>query len=212
VTKDGNRVTSEQTLRGTTPAPTFLLSMTSLTRHLMVMLSRRAFQMLAPAILSELCRPRLAHALPSRELFTLARNTNANVVKYAVRTGKDGVLDGTDPIEAYWLMLAENGRREPLTWTERHLAYGFSVSSSSQRGCVLRLTACPERELNVRAFAGAYRAEAAIAKQLAVLQRIYVCAEQHSLLPSVRYVEISGTNTTGQWVTERILPRRVSRF
>ncbi len=176
------------------------------------MLSRRAFQMLAPAMLSELCRPTVAHASPSRELFTLARNTNANVVKYAVRTSKDGLLDGADPIEAYWLMLAEHGQREELTWTERHLAYGFSASNSTQHACALRLTACPERELRVRAVAGTYRAETAIAKQPAVLQRIFVCAEQHAFFPSVRYVEISGTNASGKLVTERISPRRVSRF
>ena len=83
------------------------------------MLSRRAFQWLAPATLLELCLPALAQAAPSRELFTLARNTNANVVKYAVRIAKDGQLEASDPIEAYWRMLAENGRREELTWTER---------------------------------------------------------------------------------------------
>jgi Domain of unknown function (DUF4833) len=205
-------VTLEQTLCVTTPAATFLLSMTSGNRHPILMLSRRAFQMLAPATLLELCLPTVAQALPSRELFTLGRNTNANVVKYAVRTGKNGHFDGADPIEAYWLMLAENGRREELTWTERQLAYGFSVSSSTRHGCVLRLAACSERELRVRLVDNAYRAELAIAKQPAVLQRVFVCAELHALLPCVRYVEIAGINASGKSVTERILPRRVGRF
>lgn len=176
------------------------------------MLSRRAFQLLAPTTLLELCSPTLAQAGQSRELFTLTRNTNANVVKYAVRTAKDGRLDLADPIEAYWLMLAENGRREALTWTERQFAYGFSVSNPSRGGCGLHLAACSERELRVRAVAGSYRAELLIAKQPAWLQRIFVFAEQHALLPSVRYVEISGTNASGKTVRERISPRRVSRF
>lgn len=180
------------------------------------MLSRRAFQMLAPATALELClataaRVGIAGSPPSRELFTLTRNTNANVLKYAVRTAHDGRLDGNNPIEAYWLMLAEDGRREELTWTERHLAYGFSTSSATDHGCVLRLTACPERELRVRAVEGGYRADAMIAKQTAALKRIYVHAEAHALLPSVRYVEISGTNAAGKLVTERLMPRRVGR-
>lgn len=177
------------------------------------MLSRRAFQMLAPATALELCLtavPRLAGALPSRELFTLARNTNANILKYAVRTGKDGRLDGGHPIEAYWLMLAENGRREELTWTERRFAYGFSTSNSTDHGCSLRLTACPERELRVRAVDGGYRAEVTIAKQATVLKRIFVFAEPHTLFPSVRYVEISGINASGKLVSERLLPEQVS--
>ena len=205
-------MTPVQTLRGTLAVRTFLLSMTPRSGHLTeLMLSRRAFQLLAPATLLEVCLPGVAQAALSRELFTLARNTNANVVKYAVRTAKDGRLDSADPIEAYWLMLAENGRREALTWTERQLAYGFSVSNQTRTGCVLHLAACSERELRVRAVEGTYRAELSIAKQPAWLQRIYVCAE-HTLLPSVRYVEISGTTASGKPVTERILPRRVSRF
>ena len=178
------------------------------------MLSRRAFQMLAPAAALELCLttlPRVAGAQPSRELFTLARNTNANVLKYAVRTGKDGRLDGSNPIEAYWLMLAENGRREQLTWTERRFAYGFSTSNATDRGCTLRLTACPERELRVRAVDDGYRAEVTIAKQAIALKRIFVFAEPHSLFPSVRFVEISGTNASGKLVSERLLPERVAR-
>jgi len=186
--------------------------MASGNRHPIGMLSRRAFQMLAPATVLQLCVPMVAHALPTRELFTLGRNTNANVIKYAVRIGKDGHLDVADPIEAYWLMLAENGRREELTWTERQLAYGFSVSNSTPHGCVLRLAACSERELHVRGVDGVYRAELAIAKQPAALQRVFVFAERHALLPSVRYVEISGTNASGKSVTERILPRRMGRF
>jgi len=176
------------------------------------MLSRRAFQMFAPATLLQLCLPSEAQATPSRELFTLARNVNANIVKYAVRTTKDGQLDANEPIEAYWLMLAENGRRESLTWTERQLAYGFSVSNRSRTGCVLHLAACAERALRVRAVEGTYRAELPIAKEPAWLQRIFVCAEQHAILPSVRYVEISGVSARGKSVSERIWPRRVSRF
>ncbi|HYQ43107.1 MAG TPA: DUF4833 domain-containing protein [Polyangiaceae bacterium] len=175
------------------------------------MLSRRAFQMLAPATALELCLPADAHALPSRELFTLTRNTNANVLKYAVRIGKDGLLDHSNPIEAYWLMLAEDGRREELTWTERRFAYGFSTSSLQGNGCCLHLSACAEREVRVRAVDGRYQAELAVAKQPTTLKRIFVFAEQHALLPSVRYVEIAGTNTSGKWVTERISPHRVSR-
>jgi hypothetical protein len=174
------------------------------------MLSRRAFHRIAPAALLQLCLPKMVAALPSRELFTLARSTNANILKYAVRTRKDGLLDGEKPIEAYWLMLAENGRREELTWTERHLAYGFSTSSSNDYGCLLRLTACPERELRVRAVDGAFRAEVAIAGQLATLKRIFVSAESNAFLPSVRYVEIYGINAAGKRVTERLLPNRAS--
>ncbi len=176
------------------------------------MLSRRAWSLSISGAVLSLGAPELAFATPSRELFTLARSTNANVVKYAVRLGKEGQLDVKNPVEAYWLMLAENGRREGLSWSERQLAYGFSVSEVTTQGCVLRLTACADRRLRVRAKEGAFQAQLEIARQPATLQRIFVRAEEHSLLPSVRYVEISGVSASNQRVSERILPRRVGRF
>ena len=175
------------------------------------MLSRRALHLLVPGVLWELCTPARAEAAPSRELFTLGRSTNANVVKYAVLTNKDGGLHPQTPVEAYWLMLAEDGRREELTWTERTLAYGFSISHVTSQGCRLRLAACSDRELRVRAVNGVYRAELEIAGRTAALQRVFVRTEQ-ALLPSVRYVEIRGVSENGAPVSERIVPPRRGRF
>jgi len=175
-------------------------------RHPLGMLSRRAWSLSISGALLSLAAPELAFAAQPRELFTLARSTNANVVKYAVRLGKEGQLEVAHPIEAYWLMLAGNGHREELTWSERQLAYGFSTSEVTPRSCVLRLSACPDRQLRVAADNGSFVARLEIARQPATLQRIFVRTEG-SLLPSVRYVEISGLNTSNQRVVERILPR-----
>jgi hypothetical protein len=170
------------------------------------MLSRRALHLLASGAALSLVAPRL-FAASSRELFTLGRSKNANVVKYVVRTGADGRLDATRPIDAYWLMLAENGRREELTWTERKLAYGFSVSEQTSQGLVLQLSACSSRELRVRPADGAFHAELEISGQRARLQRIFVHTEEGLLLPRVRYIELSGLTAASQRVTERIVPR-----
>jgi len=178
------------------------------------MISRRAVTLSIPGALLSLAAPRVAAAAApaSRELFTLARSSNANVVKYAVRVGKGGSLHSAEPVEAYWLMLAENGRREELTWTERQLAYGFSVSDVNAQGCTLHLAACADRELRIRSANGAYHAELAIAHQPVTLQRVFVQLESSALLPSVRHVEVSGVTASGARISERILPRRVRRF
>jgi hypothetical protein len=173
----------------------------------MVMLTRRALPALLAAAVVEVGSPRELCALPSRELFTLGRNKNANVVKYAVRVGRNGRLDPANPVEAYWLMLAEDGRREELTWTERQLAYGFSVSAQSSDGFMLHLAACSARALRVHADNGSYRAELVIARQPAFLRRIFVQTDNGALIPSVRYVEISGLTAAGRAVSERIIPR-----
>ena len=172
----------------------------------MFMLSRRALHLLASGAALSLAAPRL-FAASARELFTLSRSKNANVVKYVVRSSADGCLDATCPIDAYWLMLAENGRREELTWTDRKLAYGFSVSEQTSQGLTLHLSACTARQLRVRSAPGAFRAELDIAGQPAFLRRIFVHTEDGLLLPRVRYIELSGLTPASQRVTERIVPR-----
>jgi Domain of unknown function (DUF4833) len=175
-------------------------------RHLLIMLSRRALPLMLAAAAVESYAPRELQASPSRELFTLGRSKNANVVKYAVRLGRDGHLDLAAPVEAYWLMLAEDGRREELSWTERQLAYGFSVSSLSRDGFRLQLAACSKRVLRVSAVQSSFRAELPISGQPASLRRIFVRTDGGLLMPSVRYVEISGLTAAGQSVSERVLP------
>ncbi len=171
------------------------------------MLTRRALLSGLAAAAVESSAQRELHALPSRELFTLARSKNANVVKYAVRIGRNARLDLANPVEAYWLMLAEDGRREALTWTERNLAYGFSVAGLSSDGFLLHLRAYSQRALRVRQVQGSYRAELEIARQPAFLRRIFVQTDGGTLIPSVRYVEISGLTASAQAVIERIIPR-----
>ena len=174
------------------------------------MLTRRACLALLPGAALSVCA-RSAHSAPSRELFSLGRSKNANVIRFDVRVGKSGELDASNPLDVYWLMLAENGRREELTWTERQLAYGYSVSAVNARGFTLRLTACPDRELHVRESNGGYGAELAIARQSATLHHIFVQTTE-GFVPSVQYVDIFGHTSEGRTVSERITPKRVSRF
>ena len=104
-------------------------------------------------------------------------------------------------------MLAEDGRREELTWTERQLAYGFSVSNLSHDSFILHLTACSQRPLRVTTAPSGFNAETEIAGQPARLRRIFVHTDDGLLMPRVRYVEIFGLTAAGRSVVERIIPR-----
>lgn len=87
----------------------------------------------------------------SRPLFVIARGKNANGVHYDVRVREGGRLDPDAPVVVYWVMLAEDGRREALSLLERRFAHGFSVHFTL-RGDALTLcsSAFPRRELAVR--------------------------------------------------------------
>jgi hypothetical protein len=150
-----------------------------------------------------------AEGVRTEPLFSIARSKNANVVHYDARVHERGRLDGDEPVVAYWVMLAEDGRREGLTWIERRLAYGFSATVGHDGGELrLRLRAFPRRELAVRRDdKGHFRAEITLAGAPAVLERIFVASVEHGVTPSVRYFDLFGRRRDdGSRVTERILP------
>jgi hypothetical protein len=140
--------------------------------------------------------PDVAEAAPAlRSLFTIGRSKNKNVVRYSARCHKQ-VLDVTAPIEAHWLMLAEDGRREELTWAERQLAYGFGASKVSVEGCQLHLVAFKARSISVERRGAAFRAVVDIAGRRAELERIFVQTNE-GILPSVVHVDLHGRSLDG---------------
>jgi hypothetical protein len=145
------------------------------------------------------------HAQPRDNLFIIARSKNANIVRYDIHRTPDGRLDGAHPVEAYWLMLAENGHREELSWMERELAYGFSVSKVDTNGFSLQLSAFRQREIRVEYSNASYQARVFILGRRATLNEIFVRTDEGGLLPRVQYVELRGMTDDGIAVMERVL-------
>ena len=141
-------------------------------------------------------------------LFVIARSKNANVVHYEARVGRSGSLDRSRPLAAYWVMRAEDGRREALTWIEERFAYGWSASFDARGELLVRLRAFREREIRVfRPQSGSFRALARVAGRPALLERIYVASDGGGISPTVHYVDLFGTAFgDGRRVTERIRP------
>ncbi len=150
-----------------------------------------------------------AAAQPATEpLFVLARSTNANVVHYDAQLTANGELDSQEPVIAYWVMLAEDGRREGLSWLERQKAYGFTVARDpAGNGYTLTIAALPDRKMTVSKTGGAARAELVIDGHQAAVEKVFVEASSGMFGPKVKYVELSGKDVeTGQELTEKILP------
>ena len=135
--------------------------------------------------------------IPSVNLFTIYRNTNANIVKY------DVVPNANQPIDVYWLMLAENGRREELTWMERKMAYGFTVSKITHQGFTLQLAAYKQRLIRIEKTGESYRARIFIAGKPATLTRILIFSDG-GIVPTVRYIYLYGITDLNSRVMERI--------
>ncbi len=140
------------------------------------------------------------------ELFRVERSTNANVVVYQANRTADGELDRLDPVRAEWIMRAEDGRREALTFLERSFAYGFDVETAAPAdGIWLTLRAERSRRIRVRFRDGCPRALAVIAGREALLEFVFVDVGGPGLVAAVRGVDLHGTDVaTGDPLAERV--------
>ena len=133
-------------------------------------------------------------------LFVIERSINANVVHYDARLTPDGRLDPNQPIVAYWVMAAEDGRREDLTVFEKLKAYGLTIqpdlAADSYR---VRLAAEKSREIHVYRQGNTVRAETTIAGRRAYLEKIYVSTHRAVIFNFPSSVELFGTDiATGE--------------
>jgi hypothetical protein len=126
-------------------------------------------------------------------LFVLGRSKNANVVEYAARVSSDGMLDDSKPFEAFWVLKAQDGRREALSYLEEQLAYGFSWKVlSARREYILTMNAFRARPLAVVPHGDSYQVVASLGGVPSRLLRLFVTADESVGLPQVKSVELFG--------------------
>jgi hypothetical protein len=143
----------------------------------------------------------------AQRLFHIERNKNANIVAYDAMVLPDDSLAEDDPVVVYWLKLAEDGSRKDLKWIERKKAYGFDVKEREGNRLVLEMKADIGRAVVVDTLDGVYRAFADIGGSRAVLEKVFIFAEEGKPLPSVKYIELFGTDpATGDETYEKFEP------
>lgn len=145
----------------------------------------------------------------SRRLFTIERNKNANVVHYDANLTADGKLNPRAPVVAYWVLLAEDGRRKNLNWVEKKKAYGIRVKADpAHNGYILTLAAAAWMPLAVREIEGAVRVEVDINGRPAALQKMFIQSRDRLMGPKVEYIELYGKDLqTGELRREKIIPK-----
>jgi len=147
-------------------------------------------------------------AQSQRPLFTIARSTNANLVQYDARLTSSNVLDPKNPVVAYWIMAAEDGRHVELSAIERKTAYGFKLATDVSTGCYrMTLAAEKKREINVCLNGETARAEMMIGGHAANLYRMFISTKRIGLWRGVNYIELFGTDIkSGEPCYEKIIP------
>ncbi len=138
-------------------------------------------------------------------LFTIEKSSNANRVQYDARLKPDGHIDPKQPIVAYWVMAAEDGRRQELNILERVKAYGFTLRQDGLDSYRLWVVSHPNKEIHVFRDGGTVKAEAVIAGKVALVEKIYIQMRRSFLLSLPDFGEMFGFDReTGEKRTEMV--------
>lgn len=144
----------------------------------------------------------------TERLFHIERSKNANIVCYDARLTSDDELDTDRPVEVYWILKAEDGRRGELNWIQKRKAYGFEVEpATSGDGYEMIIVPMPDRKITVKKVDGEVRAETRINGKDAVLEKVYIESTTGWTGPKVHYVRLFGKGVVeGQELVEKIVP------
>ena len=150
--------------------------------------------------------PCLAKSSGVQPLFKIEQSVSENFVQYDAQLAPGGTLNPREPVVAYWIMRAEDGRKESLNFLEVTLAYGFETWwQADGDGVLVELVSSPQRRVKVYKVNGSYRAAMLIDGRLAFLERIYVKAVNGGILPKVEYLELYGHDArTGGSLYEKV--------
>ena len=167
-------------------------------------MKRTAFAAIVTVLLAGIC---LAENPITKPLFYIQRNKNANVVHYDAQLNGDGTLYRKQPVIAYWVLLAVDGRREDLNLIERTKAYGFDIEPDSS-GKFYRMTlAAYKREIKVYTQGDNVKGEMVIGGKPAYLEKVSITSKEGLVLPTVLSIELFGTDvSTGEKRSEKIVP------
>jgi hypothetical protein len=110
---------------------------------------------------------------------------------------------------AYWVMLAEDSRRQDLNWIEEKKGYGFDIKPDpSVNGYKMTLMAAPQQQITVKKAGDAIRAEMIIGGRPAVLEKLYINASGGLTGSNVHYIILYGKDLkTGGKRSQKIVPK-----
>lgn len=124
-------------------------------------------------------------------LFKIERNKDKNVVYYDLRTKAKGKLD-KDPINIYWIRDTEGGIKKPLTWIQKHYAYGIRYKYASENIAKFYFVSYKKMIFTVKKNRkGKFSVFTTIDDQEMIVSRIFIQIDGGTFwLPLVSHVEL----------------------
>ncbi len=145
-----------------------------------------------------------ASARTSQPLFYIERTLNANIVCYDAQVETNGALDQKEPVIVYWVLNAEDGRRESLNYVQKIKAYGIKVKPNVSDGeYIMTVVSFKERPIRVYMNNGVASAETEINGSPALLEKVFIRTTGAFSRPD--YIEFYGKDSaTGEDRVERV--------
>ena len=130
----------------------------------------------------------------NQTLFYIERSKNKNRIYYDANFNTTGIINSQHPIDVYWLNLEENyGKRGELSYIQEKMAYGYKKNILNDRLFEIKLKAFNKRTILLLVdINGKASAQIKILDKQAVLQRIYIKANDKGIATTVEYIEIFG--------------------
>ena len=142
------------------------------------------------------------------QVFYIERSSNSNTVVYCANLGKDGQLDKSTPIIAYWRWYNVDGHKKDLNFAERMMAYGIkSVKHDGPNGAYsFKIAAMPERTLYIGMNdKGQPEVFGKVGERWAKLAYVYLEVDDSGILPDVPELDFFGIDrVTGKALREHI--------
>jgi hypothetical protein len=143
-------------------------------------------------------------------LFYIQRDPNTNTICYTLNIDKNGKLNLSTPIHAFWIRYPEGGVRKDLNFIQRKFAYGINSKKMADGSYDVRSVAYNKLPLHLRKDGkGVYHVYADINKKESMLERIFIRIGDGGTFwnPDVKYIELKGVEVkTGKRVLERFKP------
>jgi hypothetical protein len=141
-------------------------------------------------------------------LFYIQRSTNANIIVYAANLTPQGQFDPRNPIDIFWRVFDEDGRRHGINLIERLLAYGVTIRpvKGVPNSFDVNVVSFPEMKCRAE-FDEAGRAECLVQinGRCARLVSAYVELDQSGIIPRPLFLDIYGIDkSNGRVLHEHI--------
>jgi hypothetical protein len=165
------------------------------------------------AELDQLPPPHTNYTVPNEPnmLFYLQRSKNANTIVYAANMTASGQIDPKNPVEVFWRVFDEDGRRHGLNFIERTLAYGAAQRPVADHPGEfdVNIVSLPEVKFRIDVDESG-RPEATLMFGNRTVRAIsaYVEIDETGLIPELVSLDIYGIDkASGRVLHERMLPR-----